>query len=84
MADRIVADGYRELGYKYVCIDDCWLANERDNKTGKLQADPERFPNGIKALSDYVSYKFWVHFLYGYFHDMFYSLLSIRFPCMVP
>ncbi|XP_025088512.1 alpha-N-acetylgalactosaminidase-like isoform X2 [Pomacea canaliculata] len=57
MADRIVADGYRELGYKYVCIDDCWLANERDNKTGKLQADPERFPNGIKALSDYVHSK---------------------------
>ena len=54
MADHIVADGYKDVGYEYVNIDDCWLAKERDS-SGRLQADPERFPNGIKALADYVS-----------------------------
>ncbi|KAJ6658895.1 hypothetical protein lerEdw1_019531 [Lerista edwardsae] len=53
MADRLAADGWRELGYVYVNIDDCWMAEERD-KTGQLIPDPERFPGGIKALADYV------------------------------
>lgn len=53
MADRLVTDGWRELGYVYVNIDDCWMAKERD-KTGQLIPDPERFPSGIKALADYV------------------------------
>lgn len=54
MADRMAEDGYLEAGYEYIIIDDCWLARERD-KNGKLQPDPDRFPSGIKALSDYVS-----------------------------
>ena len=24
MTDRIVAEGYKEAGYEYVIIDDCW------------------------------------------------------------
>lgn len=55
MADRLVADGYREAGYVYVNIDDCWSTHERDNVTNRLQADPERFPSGIPALAKYVS-----------------------------
>ncbi|XP_053262604.1 alpha-N-acetylgalactosaminidase [Podarcis raffonei] len=53
MADRLAADGWRELGYVYVNIDDCWMAKERDS-TGQLIPDPERFPSGIKALADYL------------------------------
>ncbi|XP_050416808.2 alpha-galactosidase A [Patella vulgata] len=53
MADRIVADGYKDAGYEYVCIDDCWLAPTRD-ANGRLQPDPLRFPGGIKALADYI------------------------------
>ncbi|XP_044310734.1 alpha-N-acetylgalactosaminidase isoform X1 [Varanus komodoensis] len=53
MADRLATDGWRELGYVYVNIDDCWMAKERD-ATGQLVPDPERFPSGIKALADYV------------------------------
>lgn len=53
-ADRLVADGYKDLGYEYVIIDDCWMEHERDNVTGRLVADRVRFPNGIKALADYV------------------------------
>lgn len=54
MADRLAMDGWRELGYEYVNIDDCWMANKR-NMMGQLIPDPERFPRGIKALADYVS-----------------------------
>lgn len=56
MADRLVADGYKELGYEYVNVDDCWMEMDRD-KNGKLVPDRERFPNGIKGLADYVHSK---------------------------
>ena len=54
MADIMAADGYRDAGYQFVAIDDCWLAHDRDRQ-GKLQADPTRFPSSMKALADYVS-----------------------------
>ena len=50
----MAADGFKDAGYEYVIIDDCWLAKERDENR-RLQPDPDRFPNGIKALADYVS-----------------------------
>jgi hypothetical protein len=53
-ADLLVSEGYADVGYEYVIIDDCWLAQERDSD-GRLQPDPQRFPSGIKALADYVS-----------------------------
>ena len=55
MADLMVSEGYKDAGYEYVNIDDCWLAKERDPKTMRLMPDPDRFPNGMKALADYVS-----------------------------
>ena len=55
MADVMAADGYREAGYEYVAVDDCWPANERDAQ-GKLQPDPKRFPSGMKNLAKYVSF----------------------------
>lgn len=53
-ADLLVSEGYAKLGYQYVIVDDCWLAKNR-SADGKLEADKNRFPSGIKALSDYVS-----------------------------
>lgn len=44
---------YLDAGYEYVNIDDCWTEMERD-ENGKIVADKERFPRGIKFLSDYV------------------------------
>ncbi len=55
-ADALVASGMKRVGYKYVNIDDCWMAKTRD-ALGRLQPDPERFPHGIKALADYVHAK---------------------------
>lgn len=54
MADVMASEGYLEAGYNLVNIDDCWMANKRDFD-GTLQANYSRFPNGIKALADYVS-----------------------------
>ena len=64
MADRFVSDGWKDLGYEYICIDDCWSTMERD-KDGNLVPDPERFPNGIKGLADYVHSKGLKLGLYG-------------------
>lgn len=54
-ADLLVSEGYDKVGYKYVVIDDCWMTYNRTSD-GKLQADKKRFPRGIKALADYVSF----------------------------
>ena len=54
MADLMVSEGYKDAGYQYVNMDDCWLATQRD-ASGRLQPDPVRFPSGIRALADYVS-----------------------------
>lgn len=53
MADVMVKEGWKDAGYEYVCIDDCWPSHKRDAQ-GRLQANPKRFPSGIKKLADYV------------------------------
>src|SRR4051812_14277703 len=52
-ADALVASGMKAAGYRYVNVDDCWMAPARDG-SGRLQADPLRFPSGIPALAAYV------------------------------
>ncbi|MFC8790612.1 NPCBM/NEW2 domain-containing protein [Streptomyces cinereoruber] len=56
IADIFVSKGLKEVGYEYVNLDDCWALPQRD-ADGKLVADPVRFPNGIKAVADYVHSK---------------------------
>ena len=53
MADRILELGLDKLGYRYVNLDDCWMAPQR-SANGTLTADPERFPGGLKAVGDYL------------------------------
>ncbi len=55
-ADAMVESGMAALGYEYVNIDDCWMAPTRD-AAGNLQADPQKFPHGMKPLADYVHSK---------------------------
>lgn len=52
-ADALVSRGFLEAGYQYLVIDDCWSKRERD-ENGCLAADEEKFPQGMKAVSDYV------------------------------
>ena len=54
--DSMKEQGFLEAGYEYVVIDDCWSLKERDSE-GRLVADPDKFPNGIKALADYIHEK---------------------------
>jgi alpha-galactosidase len=56
-ADALVSSGLKDCGYSHVVIDDCWSVKEGRDKNGDLVADPEKFPNGIKALADYVHSK---------------------------
>ena len=53
-ADAMVANGMAAAGYRYVNIDDCWMAHNRDPRTGRLVPDPTKFPHGIAAVADYV------------------------------
>ncbi|MDQ2848831.1 MAG: NPCBM/NEW2 domain-containing protein, partial [Actinomycetota bacterium] len=52
-ADTMVSSGMKAAGYNYVNLDDCWLAKTRA-ADGSLQADPTKFPGGIKAVANYV------------------------------
>ena len=56
-ADVIASDGFRDVGYQYVIVDDCWLATTRD-QSGHLQPDPARFPSGIRSLASYVQSRY--------------------------
>jgi len=55
VADAISGNGMREAGYQFVTIDDCWQVGRAPD--GTIQADPVRFPHGMKALADYVHAK---------------------------
>ena len=41
IADCMVKDGYKDAGYEYLVIDDCWSLKERD-ENGHLVADPKQ------------------------------------------
>ncbi|MGN0506504.1 MAG: alpha-galactosidase [Lachnospiraceae bacterium] len=55
MADALVALGLDQLGYRYVVLDDGCYKSERVD--GKLSNETVKFPNGFKALADYIHAK---------------------------
>ncbi|MCK9183323.1 MAG: carbohydrate-binding protein [Fibrobacteraceae bacterium] len=64
IADVMVSSGMRDAGYIYLNLDDNWMAKTRD-ANGNLQADPTRFPSGMKALGDYIHSKGLKFGIYG-------------------
>ncbi|WP_295792597.1 glycoside hydrolase family 27 protein [Mucilaginibacter sp.] len=56
MVDTYLTSGMKDAGYTYFVLDDGWMTMERD-KDGNLVADPQKFPNGMKAFADYVHSK---------------------------
>ena len=68
VADTIISTGLAKAGYEYglfnlhlsfecysfslVNMDDCWQVYRDTN--GTIHADPQAFPSGIPALSDYI------------------------------
>ena len=56
-ADAMVDNGLLDAGYNYLVIDDCWSERHRDPVTDKIVPDKKKFPDGMKAVSDYVHSK---------------------------
>jgi alpha-galactosidase len=54
-ADAMVALGLKKVGYQYVNIDDFWSTGRDTN--GKIMVDTMKFPDGMKALADYIHSK---------------------------
>jgi hypothetical protein len=58
MADLIVSDGYQDVGYSYINVDDCWLAHTRDRQ-GRLQVIYcQSFAFSLMAV--FVSFQFFL------------------------
>lgn len=53
-AAALAALGLKECGYEYIVIDDCWSRKDGRDAHGDLVPDPDKFPNGMPALVDYV------------------------------
>jgi len=64
VADAFVKDGYKDAGYNFIIIDDCWSMKQRD-EGGNLIADPAKFPGGMKTLADYIHSKGLKFGIYG-------------------
>lgn len=58
VADALVANGYFAAGYSWLGIDDCWQKQDgsRDDN-GVPVVNPTKFPNGLKAVTDYIHSK---------------------------
>ena len=54
-ADAMVASGMKDVGYEYVCVDDCWQLSRDDD--GNIVCDPVAFPHGMKYVADYIHSK---------------------------
>ena len=64
VADAMQSSGMQAAGYQYLVIDDCWQVGR--DADGAIQADPVRFPSGMKALGDYIHNK---GFKFGIYSD---------------
>lgn len=55
MAEKVVELGLKDLGYEYIVLDDgCYMPERVD---GLLSNETLKFPNGFKALSQYIHSK---------------------------
>jgi alpha-galactosidase len=72
IADAMVSSGMKDAGFRYIVIDDVWHLGrtpvkgwefqgtthiEGRDANGVLIPDPNKFPNGIKYVADYVHSK---------------------------
>jgi alpha-galactosidase len=60
---------FQDLGYVYFNLDDCWMSHNR-TVDGKYQADPVRFPSGMRTLGEYLhdkGFKFGIYTSAGTF-----------------
>ena len=65
MADKLVELGLDKLGYQYIVLDDGCYKSERID--GQLSNETKKFPEGFKALSDYIHRK---RLKFGMYNDI--------------
>ncbi|HTX92572.1 MAG TPA: glycoside hydrolase family 27 protein [Anaerolineales bacterium] len=51
-AEAFVKTGLKDAGYQYVVVDDHWHGGR--GADGRLFPDPQKFPDGMKAVADHV------------------------------
>jgi hypothetical protein len=57
-ADQFVKLGLDKVGFEYVNSDDCWMLDTRpDGGQGAQIPNPEKFPNGMRPVADYIHSK---------------------------
>lgn len=54
-ADAMVNSGLSKYGYTYINMDDGWFGGRDGN--GNLKPNASKFPNGMKAVADYIHSK---------------------------
>lgn len=56
IAQAMIKNGMKDIGWNRINLDDCWEACWRSDgyDKGDIVAAPERFPYGIKNLTDYL------------------------------
>jgi hypothetical protein len=54
-ANAMVSSGLKDLGYKYINIDDGFFNGRYAD--GTLRLDSVKFPNGMKPVADYIHSK---------------------------
>ena len=54
-ADAMIDRGMADAGYSYINVDDGYFGGRDEN--GNLLVHPTRFPNGMKALAEYIHSK---------------------------
>ena len=52
-ADAMINKKLLDVGYQFINIDDGYFGG-RDKTTGQLLIHPDRFPNGMKTVVDYI------------------------------
>lgn len=52
--DAMVANGLRDAGYVYINLDDGWQRHKGERRQQPLEADPVKFPHGMRWLADYA------------------------------
>ncbi len=55
-ADLLVSTGLKDVGFKYLLVDDVWHSEKRLSN-GKPTYNAQKFPNGMKYLTDYAHSK---------------------------
>lgn len=52
--DTMASNGLQDAGFVFVNLDDGWQHYKGNRSDHPLEADPVKFPSGIKALADYA------------------------------